>query len=72
MPALRADGGASCAAFNAADLSEPAGSRLDAGGDGGEVSDDPRQVELPLEWWSDDELAELVAEWRRELGLDEK
>jgi hypothetical protein len=29
-------------------------------------------VELPLEWWSDDELAELVAEWRRELGLDEK
>jgi hypothetical protein len=36
------------------------------------VSDDPRQVELPLEWWSDDELAVIVAEWRRELGLDEK
>lgn len=72
MPSLRSDGGASCAAFDAADLSQPAGSRLDAGGDGYQVSDDPRQVELPLEWWSDDELAELVAEWRRELGLDEK
>jgi hypothetical protein len=36
------------------------------------VSDDPRQVELPLEWWSDEELAVIVGEWRRELGLDEK
>lgn len=72
MPSLRADVGASRATLDAADLSQPEGARLDAGGDGGEVSDDPRQVELPLEWWSDDELAELVAEWRRELGLDEK
>ena len=72
MPSLRADGGASRAAFDAADLSEPAAAWFDAGGDGYQVSDDPRQVELPLEWWSDDELAVIVAEWRRELGLDEK
>ena len=72
MPALRSDCGASCAAFDAADLSEPAAARLDTGSNGGEVSDEPRQVELPLEWFSDDELAVIVAEWRRELGFDEK
>jgi hypothetical protein len=72
MPALWADGRASCAAFDTADLSEPAASRLDAGGNDRQVSDEPRQVELPLEWFSDDELVVIVAEWRRELGLDEK
>ena len=72
MPALRADVGASCAAFDAADLPEPSAAWFDAGGDDYQVSDESRQVELPLEWWSDDELAVIVAEWRRELGLDEK
>ena len=72
MPALRADAGASRAPVDAADLSQPEGARLDAGGDGYQVSDESRQVELPLEWWSDEELAVIVAEWRRELGLDEK
>jgi hypothetical protein len=72
MPALWADGRASCAAFDAADLPEPAASRLNTSGDDYQVSDEPRQVELPLEWFSDDELAVIVAEWRRELGLDEK
>jgi hypothetical protein len=36
------------------------------------VSDEPHQVELPLEWFSDDELAVIVECWRRELGLDKK
>ena len=72
MPALRSDCGAVRATLDAADLPEPESSRLDAGGDGGKVSDEPRQVELPLEWWSDEELAEIVGEWRRELGFDEK
>jgi hypothetical protein len=72
MPALRSECGASRAAFDAADLSEPSAAWFDAGGDDCQVSDDERQVELPLEWWSDDELAEIVECWRRELGLDEK
>jgi len=72
MPALRADAGASRATLNAADLPQPATAWLDSGGDDYQVSDDGRQVELPLEWWSDDELAEIVECWRRELGLDEK
>lgn len=72
MPTLRTDRRASRAPDTAADLPQPEGARVDAGSDGGGVTDEPRQVELPLEWFTDDELAVIVAEWRRELGLDEK
>jgi hypothetical protein len=28
---------------------------------------EPDHDELPLEWWSDEELAEIVAEWEKEI-----
>lgn len=29
---------------------------------------EPAGDELPLEWWSDDDLAEIVEAWEKEIG----
>lgn len=31
---------------------------------------DEQQPELPIEWWSDDELAEVIAEWIKNIQRD--